>query len=173
MRNMMEIRSLSPERRPSLSIRAPHAGLLNYAGQSLLEFALTMPLFILILVGTVELARFAWAAIEVSNAARAGAAYGAQDHTTVDDVPGIKAAAANDAPDLTGLTVIPSKSCTCSTAPTTTLMSCSLSLCPSPAILLDFVHVNTSANVTPLINYPGLPTPFTVQGSAVMEAAQQ
>jgi hypothetical protein len=27
--------------------------------------------------------------------------------------------------------------------------------------------------VTPILHYPGLPTPFTVQGSALMEVAQQ
>ncbi len=44
-------------------------------GQSLIELALTLPLFILILVGATEFGRFAWATIEASNAARAGAQY--------------------------------------------------------------------------------------------------
>jgi Flp pilus assembly protein TadG len=145
--------------------------LLDGAGQSLVEFALTMPLFILILVGTAELARFAWAAIEVASAARAGAQYGAQSHIKSADGPGIQAAAASDATDLSGLTATSSQSCTCSTAPTTTI-ACTLTACPSPAKLLVFVQVNTSANVTPLINYPGLPTPFTVTGQAIMEVGQ-
>ena len=171
MKKMIEIGSLSPEWRRRLSIR-----LRNGAGQSLVEFALTMPLFILILVGTAELARFAWVAIEVSNAARAGAQFGAQNHITASELttsqPYIQAAAANDAPDLSGLTVTASNTCTCSTAPTTTI-ACTLTACPSPATLLEFVQVNTSAKVTPIVHYPGLPTPFTVQGSALMEVAQQ
>ena len=140
-------------------------------GQSLVEFALTMPLFILILVGTAELARFAWAAIEVANAARAGAQYGAQSHITAADTAGIQAQALSDGANLSGLTATSSQSCTCSTAPTTTI-ACTLTACPSPATLLVFVQVNTSAQVTPIINYPGLPTPFTVTGQAIMEAGQ-
>jgi Flp pilus assembly protein TadG len=167
VKNMIDTGSFLRQCLRRLSVR-----LLNGAGQSLVEFALTMPLFILILVGTAELARFAWAAIEVANAARAGAQYGAQSHITAADTAGIQAQALSDGANLSGLTATSSQSCTCSTAPTTTLNSCSLSLCPSPATLLVFVQVNTSAQVTPIVNYPGLPTPFTVTGQAIMEAGQ-
>jgi Flp pilus assembly protein TadG len=143
------------------------------AGQSLVELALTMPLFILILVGTAELARFAWSSIEASNAARAGVQYAAQTHTTASDTSGIQAAAVNDGTNLSGLTVTSSHSCACSTAASTTIVcSTALTACPSPATVLEFVQVNTSAKVTPLVKYPGLPTPFTVQGSAFMEVEQ-
>jgi Flp pilus assembly protein TadG len=161
---------LSGKRR-QFCMRALRARRVDDAGQSLLELALTMPLFLLLIVGTAELARFAWAAIEVSNAARAGAQYGAQGHTAAGDKAGIQAAAVNDATNLSGLTATSSYSCTCSTAPTTTI-SCTLTACPAPATLLVFVQVNTSAKVTPIVHYPGLPTPFTVTGEAIMETEQ-
>jgi Flp pilus assembly protein TadG len=47
------------------------------AGQGLVEFALTLPLLILILVGVLDLGRLSFAAITVTNAAREGARYGA------------------------------------------------------------------------------------------------
>jgi hypothetical protein len=72
---------------------------------------------------------------------------------------------------LSGLQVTSSYSCTCSTAPTTP-SACTIGACASPATLLVFVQVNTSAKVTPIVHYPGLPTPFTVTGQAIMEAGQ-
>lgn len=143
------------------------------SGQSLVELALTMPLFILILIGTVELARFAWATIEAANAARAGASYGAQSHITAADTAGIEAVALNDGVNLSGLTATATQSCACSTSPSSTITcSTALTACPSPATIQVYVQVNTSATVTPLMNYPGLPKQFTAQGQAIMEVAQ-
>jgi Flp pilus assembly protein TadG len=42
------------------------------SGQSVAEMALLTPLLLLMLVGTIEIGRFAYYGIEVSNAARAG-----------------------------------------------------------------------------------------------------
>lgn len=143
------------------------------SGQSLVELALTMPLFILILIGTVEFARFAWATIEAASAARAGASYGAQSHITAADTSGIEAVALNDGVNLAGLTATATQSCACSTAPSSTITcSTALTACPSPATIQVYVQVNTSATVTPLMSYPGLPSQFTAQGQAIMEVAQ-
>ena len=143
------------------------------AGQSLLELALTLPLFVFILLGTAEFARFAWASIEASNAARAGVQYGAQNHITASDSSGMQTATTLDGTNLSGLTATPAHYCVCSTAAAT--VSCTLPLsttCPSPATLLEFVQVNTSATVTPLYRWPGLPTTFTARGFALMQVEQ-
>jgi Flp pilus assembly protein TadG len=142
-------------------------------GQSLLELALTLPLFVFILVGTAEFARFAWASIEASNAARAGVQYGAQNHITASDNSGMQTATTLDGTNLSGLAATPTHYCVCSTAAST--VSCTLPLtatCPSPATLLEFVQVNTSATVTPLYRWPGLPTTFTARGFALMQVEQ-
>lgn len=47
------------------------------AGQGLVEFALTLPLLLLIMVGVLDLGRLSFAAMTVTNAAREGARYGA------------------------------------------------------------------------------------------------
>src|SRR5579871_1490431 len=83
-------------------------------GQALVETALVFPILITLLIGTAELARVVYAAIEVSNAARAGAQYGAQSGFTASDTTGIATAAASDAANLTGLTTTSSYSCVCS-----------------------------------------------------------
>ena len=158
-------------RRPRL--RVLRGALRGGSGQSLVEFALTMPLFILILIGTVEFARFAWATIEAANAARAGASYGAQSHITAADTTGIEAVALDDGINLSGLTATAFQSCACSTAPSATITcSTALTACPSPATIQVYVQVNTTATVTPLMTYPGLPAQFTAQGQAIMEVAQ-
>lgn len=49
----------------------------SLAGQGLVEFALTLPLLILIMVGVLDLGRLYFASMTVTNAAREGARYGA------------------------------------------------------------------------------------------------
>lgn len=48
-----------------------------FAGQGLVEFAIILPLVLLILIGVLDLGRLSFAAITVTNAAREGARYGA------------------------------------------------------------------------------------------------
>jgi Flp pilus assembly protein TadG len=150
-----------------------HRRLTGDAGQGLIELALTLPLLILILLGGAEFARFAWASIETANAARAGAQYGAQTDITASDDAGMQTAALNDGVNLTGLTATSSHSCACSTAPTASLVcTAALSSCASPAIVLEYVQVNTSSTIRPLYHWPGLPATFTPNGSALMQVAQ-
>src|SRR5689334_20807673 len=66
------------------------------SGQSLVELAVLVPLLVLLLMGVIELGRYAQIAILVGNAARAGAAYGAQSLAQSADPTGIKTAAGND-----------------------------------------------------------------------------
>ncbi len=139
-------------------------------GQSLIELALTLPLFALLLLGTAEIAYYAWGAILTANAARAGAAYGSQNSVFASDSAGISSAAANDSTGLTGMTTTRTLACYCSTSQSTSI-DCSndLSLCPSPNTVLKFVQVNTTAQVPSMFSYPGLPTNFTVHGQAIMQ----
>jgi Flp pilus assembly protein TadG len=51
-------------------------------GQSLLEVALALPILLLLLLGIIEVGRYAQLAIVVADAARAGAIYGAQSSAT-------------------------------------------------------------------------------------------
>lgn len=50
---------------------------IKIAGQGLVEFTLTLPLLVLIMVGVLDLGRLYFAAMTVTNAAREGARYGA------------------------------------------------------------------------------------------------
>ena len=55
-------------------------------GQSLLEVALALPILLLLLLGIIEVGRYAQLAILVSDAARAGAIYGAQSVATAGQI---------------------------------------------------------------------------------------
>src|SRR5271156_1139727 len=91
-----------------------HVATRNDHGQAFVELALVLPIFLLLLVGVAELGHLAYASIEVSNAARAGVAYGAQSHITASDPAGIQLAATQDSPNITGITASVAQACSCS-----------------------------------------------------------
>lgn len=97
-------------------------------GQALVETALVLPLLFLLLLGAAELGRVAYAAIEISNAARAGAQYGSQDAGTMGDTNGITTAAQNDASNLSGVMASASFGYSCSDSSTFNALSISIFL---------------------------------------------
>jgi Flp pilus assembly protein TadG len=143
----------------------------NDHGQAFVELALILPLFLLLLVGAAELGRLAYASIEVSNAARAGVAYGAQSHFTASNITGIQLAATQDAPDVPSLTATATISCTC-TDGTTVTCSDAGSRCISPARILEYVTVNTAAPVDTVFHLPAIPNSVTMRGQAIMRVEQ-
>ncbi len=156
--------SLKMLRRPYES--APLPLLDEQAGSSLIELALITPLLLLFLVGSVDLGRACYAAIEVAAAANAGAAYGTQKPT---DTAGMQKAALLDGADLNGLSSMASWGCECSdgTSPSsscTTKPSCSTNL-------VKYVVVTTSLSYTPALHVPGLPSSFPLQASSRLRAA--
>jgi Flp pilus assembly protein TadG len=141
------------------------------SGQSIVELALCIPLFLLLMVGTAEIASIAWDAIQVQNAARAGAQFGSQSRAVAADSVDIATAAKNDAPRLTSMTVTSNTTCQCidTTSGGTAGSGCAtLTQCPPPYLITAQVQVNTSATVAPMLHYPGLPASFTLKGQAVM-----
>jgi Flp pilus assembly protein TadG len=170
----------------------------NNSGSALVELALTTPLLLGVLLGVAEIGRIAYAAIEVQSSARAGAAYAAQNPGTAfgsttggSPVAAIELAAQNDASNITDLTfpTAPTQACVCETnyasgaTPTfnsTTPVSCTasaISSCPavtstSTSYVVEYVVVNTQATVKTMFHYPGIPTSFTLNGTAQMRVLQ-
>jgi Flp pilus assembly protein TadG len=140
-------------------------------GQSFVELALVMPIFVLLLVGAAEFGRLAYFGIEVSNAARAGVAYGAQNHITASDNAGMQLAATNDGANVANLSASGSHFCSCSGSGSSTCSSGDCSAGTDNRIL-EFVKVNTTAVVDPLIYLPGLPRSYTLTGQAIMRVEQ-
>ena len=143
-------------------------------GASLVELALLLPVLSLMLLGTIDLGRFAYVSVEVSGAARAGVQYGQQSSTTATDISGMQTAATNDAPDLVGasngnLTATASYWCQCSDG-TGVSPSCAAPPTCTTTHLVNYVKVVTSATYSPWFAYPGVPSTTTLSGQAIMRA---
>lgn len=140
----------------------------NEDGQGLVETAVALSLFSLILLGVAEMGQVAYTSIEVSNAAKAGVQYGAQSGYTAPDSTGIQNAAAAEAPNLSGLIATPSTSCICSNGSPS---SCGNGDC-STSHIEEILTVNTQYTLTPMIRLPALPSSFTLRGQAVQKVLQ-
>lgn len=136
------------------------------SGQSLVELALTAPLLFVIVLGAAELARAAYAEIEVTRAAEAAVRYGAQNTTTSSDLSGMQNAAQSDAGNITLDAPSVSTTCSCVDGSVTGVTCGSGYKCASGAAAVETLDVTTSASFDPLIHLPGLPASFTLSGHA-------
>ena len=141
-------------------------------GGAIAETALTAPMLAVLIFGSVEFARVAYAAIEVTSAARAGVSYGAQSGLTASDSAGITWAATHDGVNIPGLTVsTPVLGYTCSNGDTPAGTPPTCNAHPG-AHLEETVTVQTQVTMDPLIHVPGLPTTYTLYGTAVQKCYQ-
>jgi TadE-like protein len=110
-------------------------------GSAAIEFALVSPIFIILLVGVVELGFAARDAMRVQDAVEAGALY-AQVHGW--DAPGIVAAVVN-ATDAKGLTATPAPLtfCGCPQANGISVIDCTV-LCPDGSAPGEYITVSAS-----------------------------
>jgi Flp pilus assembly protein TadG len=159
----------------SSEIRVPHDG--GQRGGSFIEVAVMLPIFLVLLLGIIDFARAYYLAIEVSNAARAGAQYGYQNSTTMKDTTGIRNAAGNDAPaakSLPGWTVTSEWRCMCSDGTNlSSANSCTTRSCSGGTHQVNYLKVNTSVTYTlwfPLLGM--LPASIPLSGQATMWAGE-
>jgi Flp pilus assembly protein TadG len=84
------------------------------AGGALVELALVLPVLVLVFVGTIDFGRVFYASQALTNAARAGAQYGAHTPARSGDITGMRtvAEAASSSP---GITAQASRLCQCAT----------------------------------------------------------
>ena len=159
----------------------------------MVELALTTPLFLLLMIGAVELGRVAYYAIEVENAARAGASWGSVNTSNADQTTTVEDAAKNDAPDLPNLSVTAGTACVCETVTyasdgtqtesfnpnsgtvgcgSATILSCTEDDSAATQFKIKYVTVSTQATITPIFNFPGLPNSYTLYGSSQLRTLQ-
>jgi len=139
-------------------------------GGSLVELALMLPLFALMLLGAIDLGRAYYMAEEVAGAAQAAAVYGSQNPT---DTTGMQNAAQDDAPNVPNLSIgTPTYGCecgdgssysaNCATSPTS---------CPGNINVVYRVNVTVQGTYTPVVHWPGFPSSLTFASSASMRSA--
>ena len=145
----------------------------NASGQALVEAALVLPFFLLMILGALETGSIAYNAIEVENAAEAGALYGSMNRANAANTTAIETAATNDASNMLSVTATATTSCACQTATgTLTTLTCTATTsCVSPNQVVEWVNVVTAAKVTPIFQLPGLPTTLALAGNATMRVA--
>jgi Flp pilus assembly protein TadG len=148
------------------------------SGGALVELALVVALLgVPLLLGTAQMGFLIYDSIEITDAANAGALYGMQSSTSSVDNAGMIAAAQADASDFgTKLSVAPTSYYVCALAVGGTQYTGANAQINAAAACtgtsnhaLEFVQVNTSASVTPMIHCPGLPQTFKLTGQSAME----
>jgi Flp pilus assembly protein TadG len=140
-----------------------------------------------LLLGAIETGRYAYISILVGNAARAGAAYGAQSLAQSVDTAGIQTAAANDfqnnGQNTGDLAISSTTSCGCDSTGTITGAPCRNSLAgscapgnpvmiPGSSHWVVMVSVTASGTFHSLFNYPGIPNTLTLSNTATLRVAQ-
>jgi Flp pilus assembly protein TadG len=149
----------------------------NARGAALVELAIALPLLIVVLLGSVDFGRVFRSAMIVTNAARAGALYGAQDPSLSGDTAGM-IAAANAVLTANGLTTGPSPTastlCQCATdsgvfTPTSPANTCTVAACTS-GHLTTSVTVSVTRTFSMAASFPGLPNTVTFTREATARA---
>jgi len=139
-------------------------------GASLVELGLIFPIFVLLLIGSVDFGQAYYMAIEVAGAAHAAAVYGSQNPN---DTAGMTTAAQDDAPNVPNLTVqTPTYGCECADGSSYSA-SCAVtpSSCPSSLNVVYRVYVSVSATYTPLLKLPLISSGLTFTSTASMRSA--
>ena len=153
-------------------------------GSALVEVAFAAPLFFIMIAGAFEVGRVSHFAIEVQNAANAGASYGVEPGNATANASIIQAAR-NDAPDLGNLQATPGTACVCETLVTGSTPTYSPSsgtvACSDPTIIactgssgtvtnrsVSYVTVSTQATINPLFTFNFVPGSYTIHGYSQM-----
>ncbi|HEX3570010.1 MAG TPA: TadE/TadG family type IV pilus assembly protein [Acidobacteriaceae bacterium] len=133
---------------------------------SIVELALLVPIFSVVLVGAAQFGMLCYAAIELSEAARAGVAYGSQSPGKASDLSGMQTAATNAAPNISGMTATATQFWACSNVTTTHYTS--TPTCTSGNHTIHYVQVSTSLIATTSFHLSGHPSSYTLTGLAIM-----
>jgi Flp pilus assembly protein TadG len=137
-------------------------------GSAIAEMAVIAPLVVLLLVGLIEVGRFAQYSIVVGNAARAGVQYGSQNLSTAADLTGMQSAALSDAQNISGLSATATQFCRCADGTSST---CQSGDCATSHRLV-FVQIDATGTFASLLRMPYVPTSQTITSRAVMRVAQ-
>jgi Flp pilus assembly protein TadG len=143
-------------------------------GNALVEFAIALPLLMLIAIGLVETGRYAYFSILVGNAAHAGAEYGAQNLTTASDGPAMAAAATADGQSITGLSITQHQAtCACWNGTTSTPIASCTTACPLTSRKITYATVTAHGSFTSLFSYPGLASTHIVDRTATIRVRNE
>jgi Flp pilus assembly protein TadG len=134
-------------------------------GTAAIEFALASPVFVILLLGLVEVGFGAYQAMQAQDAAEAGALYAAKYGW---NPTGISAAVVN-ATGATGMTATPAPTefCGCPAVTGLTAVLCTTTCAGGnkPGV---YVQINAALPHPVILPFPGLPLPTTLTGQSII-----
>jgi hypothetical protein len=145
--------------------RATPAKRAGNAGTAAIEFALFVPLLLILLMGVVEVGLAVHQAMQVSNSAEAGMLYAAKNGF---DPAGIAAAVAN-ATGTQGIAAVPAPAqfCGCPTAGGVSPVECGAT-CADGSLSGAYIRISATLNHQTILPYPGLPLPNTLTAQSIL-----
>jgi Flp pilus assembly protein TadG len=148
-------------------------------GAAFVELVVTLPVLVALLIGTADFARVFYTSIELTNAARAGAQFGAANLGNSGNFA-MMASVAISSVNIPGVTVptTPTRVCQCALAdgsfPDT--VDCGAnpptSVCPSPKFRVMTVTVTARATYSMVGRYPGVPSTLTIYRASTMRVTE-
>ena len=132
-------------------------------GSSFVELAFVLPMFLFMLVPAVDIGRALYAAIEVSSAAEAGAAYGVQNPG---DVAGMQSASKGGASNMSGVTATATYGCECSDGSSPVALCTTTPNCTYNYV--TYIDVVATAPYTTTFKYPCLPASTNITRETMM-----
>lgn len=144
-------------------------------GGALVELAVALPVMLVLLFATIDFGRVFYQSMAVTNAARAGAQYGAQSVAKSSDTTGMIAAAQSSATgDIGAVQVTAARECMCATSTgTITATSPTANDCSnacSGGHLIVMATVTAQKSFSTVVRYPGIQSNITLVRSARMRA---
>jgi len=150
------------------------------SGSALVELAVALPVLVLVFVATIDFGRVFYASIALTNAARAGAQYGAQNWGQSGDIATMQTRATG-ATNLTGVTAVATRLCQCATdtgtfsATSPTVNNCVdpvTTSCPSKHLVVTVTVTVSKTFTTIMSGVPGIPGSVSLSRTATMRAVQ-
>ena len=133
------------------------------SGSALIEFSILLPLLVFVFVGIADYGLEMQQAMQIMEAATAGASYGAINGNQK-DLTGMQNVAKNSASGVHGFTVTASDVFTCTPGGTPVSSS---AICMGYGTPIEYVKVTTGATVPMLLTFPGMPTNLVQQQTAM------
>lgn len=137
------------------------------SGGAALEFAVILPVLVLLAIGVADFGRMFFTGITVASAARAGSQWGAHDVDNTNDTVSMRQKAEADAQNILPITVAARRFCKC---PDGSDPACTDS-CPDgygqPQV---FITVTVTKKLPLIFRYPGFPDTLTFKDSATFRA---
>lgn len=135
------------------------------AGAATIEFALVLPILVVMLLISAHFGRILYTTVTIGHAARAGAQYGAQTSVLVRDTAGIRIAASAEAVNIGAITVASQYYCKCDTG---AAVNCVTGSCLTYGVPQLYLQVTASKTVSWALPWPTTSGSVPVSRTAIL-----